>query len=273
MKKRIISITLSVMLVLTTIMSATPAEKARADSEASLFSSKLDLTNKKVVEWEVKIPTKEEYMEYYNDLSESEKNEMNQRRRDALESYSDMLSNSLRSNKSLQSSRSSNMGYCALPGNFTIYQQCNEKWCGPAVLQSILTYINGTSLSQNQLAFWLGLSTTGNAFNAEMTLCLNWFQNIHNYYYYIPYGLDGMVSMIYYAIAYDQIPPSLLISTKGGKYWRYQCADGHYLVSHWISPSTERLGIADPFAGYAGIPQYYEERYDTVYNVIKEVLC
>lgn len=273
MKKRIISITLSVMLVLTTIMSATPAEKARADSKASLFSSKLDLTNKKVVEWEVKIPTKEEYMEYYNDLSESEKNEMNQRRRDALESYSDMLSNSLRSNKSLQSSRSLNMGYCALPGNFTIYQQCNEKWCGPAVLQSILTYINGTSLSQNQLAFWLGLSTTGNAFNAEMTLCLNWFQNIHNYYYYIPYGLDGMVSMIYYAIAYDQIPPSLLISTKGGKYWRYQCADGHYLVTHWISPSTERLGIADPYAGYAGIPQYYEERYDTVYNVIKEVLC
>lgn len=270
MKRRIFSIALAVVLVLTTIMSATTAEKAQADSGASIFSSKLDLTNKEKAEWKSKLITKEEYIEYYNSLSKAEKLEMNQRRVDALQRYSDMLSKSMHSSRS---SGSWNLGYCTLPRSFTIYPQNTENWCGLACIQSILLYLTGASPTQETFASDLGLSVYDRINNTKMTTLLNNNQSIQNYYYYIPYDLDGMASLIYEAIAINHVPACLLIYTEGGKYWRYDCSDGHYLVSHWIAPSTERIGIADPYSGYVGVPQYYEERYDTVYNVIDHVIC
>lgn len=269
MKKRIISIVLALVLVLTTTMFAAPTEKTQADSNYSVFSSKMDLADKETSDLKIKIPT-EEYMEYYNSLSKAEKTEMNQRSKDALKNYLDMLSNS---KQSYRSHGCWNLNYCTLPESFMVFQQDTPTWCGLACLQSILMYINGYSYTQGTLASFMGVPVDNHVTNLQMINCLNDYQNTQQYYDHIPVGLDGMVSLIYEAIAINRVPACLRISTDGGKYWRYNCPDGHYLISHWIAPSTERIGIADPYAGYAGIPRYYEERYDTVYNVILDVIA
>lgn len=241
---------LSFLIVLSLIISPF-SETAKAQTSQSTKNQTLSGN---------RIPTEDEYMEYFNGLSKDQQNDLLSRKKDAINIFK---------HKNTQTRSSS-----VLPGSFVMYQQVNDYWCGPATLQAMIRYINGTSVSQNQIASWLGVSPTSGIVTWDFTYYLNYFQNQHYYYFVSSNSKNELMGLITNDISSYHVPTGLLIDADSGSGWQYTTPNGHFLASHWINTYYERVGLADPLGGrLSWVSTYYDEPANIVQNVCSLVIC
>lgn len=154
----------------------------------------------------------------------------------------------------------------SIPGKFTMYQQETDTYCIPATVQSILTYINGSSPSQAAIAEETGRDST------KIPGYLNERQDKCYYIYTLNPGKASMGYKLYATIADSKVPASMGISGTTTTNW-YYLTNGHSLVVNAIYDDYSYIQFGDPLGGRVdGCPYFYIKSADVVSEVCTRIV-
>ena len=202
----------------------------------------------------VSFPTKEELNLYYSSVNKEKKNQ-----------YDRLIKNSP---DSFASNKTGSRSVLVL-GGFSIYQQSNGAWCGPATIKSILQYINGYSSSQSQIASSVIDPIQGGT--SPVSFCNYLNSNNSTYFFgclengYSAFNQYGLVALLNIPL-YSNVPTALFISPEIGDGWIYT-SPGHIVAVYGTNSTTEKISIADPYGGFSlDVPKYYQVSYSAAYN-------
>ncbi len=196
----------------------------------------------------ITFPTAEEMEEYYNNLSEEEKQLIAEKEAEAARIAEEWETNQRMTRAATKIS---------IPGNFTIYGQENNYYCAPACVKSIIQYKKNSSPSQSTLANEMGTNPYFGTPMENISPCLR----SHTSYLYVlnmnP-SQTQMLNYLYSTIAENKMPCIMGISNSEGILWHYSTA-GHALVVNAIYSDKSRVQFADPLGGQYGGKWYYEK--------------
>ena len=173
--------------------------------------------------------------------------------------------------------KASNRGSVSISG-FTIFEQENGYWCGPATLKSIIQYLTGSSQTQSQIALSTGgLSLVdGSISGINAFSFLNYLNsNQSNYYYTLSdksvCNHNGLIALLNLPL-YSYSPSAMMIAPTRYDGWFYESA-GHIVAIYGTNSTTNKIQLADS-AGIigSGIPKYYSKDSQTCYKVCNYVV-
>lgn len=180
------------------------------------------------------LPTPEEEEEYWNSLSEEEK----QLIKDA-EEESDRIAEEWAKQPMTRAATK-----ISIPGTFTMYAQTHDMYCAPACVKSIIQYLNGSSPTQDDIA--RGMETTLD----RGTLVVNIVPYLnskvsYNYKLVSTPSQTTMCNRLYTTIVTNKKPGMMAIYNPKGTNWHYP-TDGHALVVNAIYSDKSKVQFADP---------------------------
>ncbi|MCL1806356.1 MAG: C39 family peptidase [Oscillospiraceae bacterium] len=150
-----------------------------------------------------------------------------------------------------------------LPGTFTLYGQITEYYCGPAVVQSTLHYLNkSTPPSQFQIGLDLGTTMFGTDF-LKLRPYLNRNQSVINYIHITDLSKTKMEGNFQVDIVVWNVPPIVTLIGSEDEGWRYD-SDGHVVMINACRDDRTEFQIADTIIGLYGLPDPYYSRPSSV---------
>lgn len=151
------------------------------------------------------------------------------------------------------------------------YTQINSWYCGPATMQSLLKYINGSKRTQQSIAKSMGTWYPYGNDMKELITFINSNQKSYKYRTKNLPSLDQFKNDIKSNIVDKKMPIILRIKIVNMKGVPYNASGGHFMLAIGYDSNGDRIKVMDPFAPRAGKKYsnvYYLNTSD-VYNATK----
>ncbi len=147
-----------------------------------------------------------------------------------------------------RASNGSRASWTYLPG-YIVYSQANEDNCGPACVQAVLKYINGSAPDQSAVAGACGTNSNGTLLE-NMQAYLNGSQTRTIYHFDQNFGIGVFTYRLYMGVAVVDAPPIVGLSFSEEDGW-YYTTSSHFMSVYGARDDYERFALADPYVGYA----------------------
>ena len=140
-------------------------------------------------------------------------------------------------------------GWLSLDG-YQVFGQDERNYCGPAAVQAVLTYINGSSPNQDSIAAGCGTDYTGTKL-VTMKNYVNGRQSMRNYVVQGGLNQSQMSGRMYDDITYYDVPSIIGLTFDKNSYWKYSTG-GHFVSIYGVNSTQTYFLLADPWIQYAG---------------------
>lgn len=157
-----------------------------------------------------------------------------------------------------------------LDNTFYVYNQSTYYYCGPAAVQAVLRYINGSASSQATIANGCNTSSENGTYLSDMITYLNKKQSTNTYKASYSSSSSILKSKIYTDIVTNDIPLIIGLAFSSGDGWLYDTT-GHFMSVYGVASDKSSFALADPWIGYSGsgLSSYsssYTKTASTVYS-------
>jgi len=161
--------------------------------------------------------------------------------------------------------------WIGLRGGIRRFEQLNDIYCAPAVVQSVLTYINGMAPSQHLIASWMGTGNTPGIDGTATYRIQEFLNSQQTWPYYIGSQVTQQILMqrIESSISYYDKPAIIRIYNPTGNpgIWRYRTY-GHTVIPVDYRNDFSMVGILDPMPGYT----FYDETPSRIFNAHTSII-
>lgn len=149
-----------------------------------------------------------------------------------------------------ESTPTTRLSHYYLDSTYYVYNQIKSYYCGPASVQAVLRYINGSTPTQATVAAALNADTYQGTYMSDIKDYLNEKQSEHTYYVSYSSTLDTLKSKVYSDIVTNDVPLIIGLVFSDDD-WLYS-TPGHAMSIYGVASDKSVFWLADPWIGYSG---------------------